>query len=238
MSAIASHLNSRHCQRQCISSLGHWLPRAIWVIMTFGLCRVFYKTWPYVPRAVDAGSDGLPFVVNTNHGFAEWNIIVGKLKKQWKQICLGCALILSLAVALLQIDLVLKSTIGRTTAIMSFIFSSAGLVLGTSFRLIIHRSKDGKCPNQWIKASQSLDNLESIRFWSFPALPLSLLVWSVIFCFITVLGLPWAVQNGSAESGSAAMRRGEIISVSFLMILTAMVIAPVYRGIKFARELC
>ncbi|KAF8189729.1 hypothetical protein BJ912DRAFT_1042137, partial [Pholiota molesta] len=60
------------------------------------------------------------------------------MKKEWKQISLGCALILTLSVALLQINLVLQSTIGRTTAIATFILSGAGLVLSITFRLVIN----------------------------------------------------------------------------------------------------
>lgn len=61
---------------------------------------------------------------------------------------------ISLSVALLQIDLVLQSVIGRTTAIMAFLLSGAGLLLSTIFRLVIRQSRDGKCPNQWVKVSR------------------------------------------------------------------------------------
>jgi hypothetical protein len=60
-----------------------------------------------------------------------------------------------LSVALLQIDFVLQSTIGRTTAIATFILSGAGLVLSITFRLVINRPRDGKCPNRLIRVRSS-----------------------------------------------------------------------------------
>ncbi|KAF8179849.1 hypothetical protein BJ912DRAFT_1045041 [Pholiota molesta] len=85
--------------------IGNWLATSLWMIATLGLCRVFYKTWRLVPRSTRGVSEDLPFPVNTNNKSTQWKHILRKLKEEWKQIYLGCALILSISVALLQIDL-------------------------------------------------------------------------------------------------------------------------------------
>ncbi|KAF8189642.1 hypothetical protein BJ912DRAFT_1042072 [Pholiota molesta] len=202
-----------------------WIETLVWRIATLGRSFLIYKTMRFGQRTAGLPSFTTPsdFV---SRATAEWNLALQHTSKEWKMSCSGCALIAPLSMSMLQINSVFNDVLARTSTIAAFVFAVAGLVLSASLVLNLHQLNRRKCRNQWINASRSFGDLESIEFWSLLAFPMSLLMWSVIFFLITVLVLAWNIQDGSllSDSISGGKRAQSIISATFLMLL-AMTLA-------------
>ncbi|KAF9474622.1 hypothetical protein BDN70DRAFT_996938 [Pholiota conissans] len=214
---------------------GRRLLKTISQFGTLGLSRTFYEARRFKPTQVLPIH---PFTLDATRAI-QWNTVLRTLSREWKQISIASGLILTLSIALLQIDTILQNPLGRTTAVTAAILSGQSFILAGTFTSIIPRNQGYKWSCQWIEASLSFNNLVSVEFWLFLALPLSLLVWSTIFFIITILTLLW--NGGSvpveADGGESSSRLENIVGGIFVTTLTILSIGPGYRAIKFAREL-
>ncbi|KAF8966028.1 hypothetical protein BDZ97DRAFT_1917736 [Flammula alnicola] len=220
----------------------------VWMALTLGLARFYYTTWRLVQSqsttentSPDSPASSLGInVANVFLVHAKWHRLVRKLMKVWKLVRLGCALLLPLSIAFLQLDSVFNNVLGRTTAISAFIFSSTGLALSCLFIASKTTFNDRNFRNKWVEVSRSgLETMEAVEFWALLALPLSSLVWSVLFCVSTILIVVWTEQNGRGILTNGDYNVGQaafVSSATFLTTLTLTIIAQIYRAMKMFRR--
>ncbi|KAF8972105.1 hypothetical protein BDZ97DRAFT_1011644 [Flammula alnicola] len=232
--------------------------------LTLGLTRFYYTTWRLVQSqstTENTSPDGPASSLGINVAdvflvHAKWYRLVRKLMKVWKLVRLGCALLLPLSIAFLQLDSVINNVLGRTTAISAFIFSSTGLALSCLYMATKSTFSDRRFRNKWVEACtfpnkymfdvtmvlqasrSGLETMEAVEFWALLALPLSSLVWSVLFCVSTILIVVWTEQNGRGILTNGDYNVGQaafVSSATFLTTLTLTIIAQIYRAVKMFR---
>ncbi|KAF8959538.1 hypothetical protein BDZ97DRAFT_1837609 [Flammula alnicola] len=108
--------------------------------------------------------------------------------------------------------------------------------------------KDRNFRNKWVEAcifpnkytySIGFQTVEAVEFWALLALPLSSLIWSVLFCVSTILTVVWTEQNGGGVPKNGDYNVGQATFVSsarFLTTLTLTIIAQIYRAVKMFRQ--
>ncbi|KAF9474941.1 hypothetical protein BDN70DRAFT_996770 [Pholiota conissans] len=179
-----------------------WSFATLRIYRSFFSARKFLPTFPQDPGSHCSTNEYTAQIEECNNGESDldcqWRKVSKVLKKEWIYDSAGCALFLPISVSLLQIDSVSENIFGRTAAIAGFLFACAGVLLSAT--LILRFSQ--KYKDEWMKASESLDDLESVKFWSLVAFPRSCLLWSMMLCSAAVLMLAWTAQNGSLFSNS------------------------------------
>ncbi|KAF9474619.1 hypothetical protein BDN70DRAFT_959932 [Pholiota conissans] len=227
--------------RRCIVRAGSKFatllaPKVLTRILTFGISERYYNTRKFSPTLSLELLEVQPHPQHNEDANAKWDEVVMNFHDEWKIVSVGCGIGIPLSVGLLQIDSILQSTMGRTTAIMTFILSGAGFILAASFLIMIRvntRREERRCPSLWIEASRDFDHVVSIEFWTILAMPLCLFIWSAIFCAVTVLSLAWSGTNDNIIPGGGT----STLTGIWLLTFTLLMIGPVYRAITFVLQL-
>ncbi|PPQ88913.1 hypothetical protein CVT25_009148 [Psilocybe cyanescens] len=147
-----------------------------------GIHRILYKRWSlkakHGMRRLHNQEHSLdPTVIFVNQ--IKWNKTVRMMVTVWKLAWVCNAMILPLSIAVLQINSIITTTFGRTSALMSIAFSCAGLLSSGVYVSGKLDLKHKKMESKWREASREPKSAQSIEFWASISLPVSSLIWFV-----------------------------------------------------------
>ncbi|KDR69208.1 hypothetical protein GALMADRAFT_145609 [Galerina marginata CBS 339.88] len=199
----------------------HYIWGMLCMIYSAGMYRVYYARFRLKDRE---GGSRLEVIYDSN--YAQWAKTVRRMCGIWRLVRVGCGLLLPVSIALLQINGVIDSVFARTCTIVTAIFSGAGLL--TSGVYLFHRQelKDEITRRKWAHASRHPSEMESIEFWTCLALPVISLIWSILFCAVTVVCIAWTKPNSIVHEKQSTY----IASAVFVTALSLTTLVHLYKA--------
>ncbi|PPQ95841.1 hypothetical protein CVT26_015971 [Gymnopilus dilepis] len=113
-------------------------------------------------------------------GYRQWEDVLDHMKPIWKATRTACALLLSLSIALLQINGLIDDPLARYFLILSCIFSGGGLTVSSIYVAMESKLANIKVRDKWISASRNPGSIASMDFWACLATPVSSVIWQVV----------------------------------------------------------
>ncbi|KAF8972070.1 hypothetical protein BDZ97DRAFT_1752689 [Flammula alnicola] len=124
-----------------------------------------------------------------------WQGAVKNLTKIWALVCKGGVVLLPMSLTLLQFGGT-KSTLARTLTIAACVCAGGAFILSAIFISMRSRLSRGSVGNLWAEASPTLSSPGALTFWVTLVSPMSYIIWSLLFCVLTVLVVSWNKDVG------------------------------------------
>ncbi|KAF8965702.1 hypothetical protein BDZ97DRAFT_1756995 [Flammula alnicola] len=167
----------------------------LWTVLTLGLLPAYYAE--YREERIGTEISSLPVPSDTQ--VRSWQSIVKNLTKSWVLVCKGGVVLLPMSLTLLQFG-GMKSTLARMLTIAACVCAGGAFIL--SAILISMRSKlsRGSIGNLWAEASPTLSTPGALTFWVTLVSPMSYMIWSLLFCVLTLLVVSWNKYIGEGTT--------------------------------------
>ncbi|KAF8966033.1 hypothetical protein BDZ97DRAFT_1756755 [Flammula alnicola] len=213
----------------------HTIFIVLWTALTLGLLPVYYAEH----RAETTGAETASLPPPADTAVRAWKVVTRDLIKVWALCTTEAYLVLRLSLALLQIPGVTESTLARTSTISACVCSGSAFLLSAMFISMRSKLNCGRIAHLWIEASPSLSAPKALIFWTTLASPMSYLIWSLLFCILTLLVVSWNRYIGGGPSpdggNSADTKAAFITSGVFLTSLIVGTVVQVRRAISLVR---
>ncbi|KAF8959535.1 hypothetical protein BDZ97DRAFT_1390232 [Flammula alnicola] len=213
----------------------HTIVIVLWTALTLGLLPVYYAEY----RAETTGAETASLPPPADTEVRSWKVVARDLIKVWTLVCKGGLVLCPLSLTLLQIPGVTESTLARTSTIAACVCGGSAFLLSAVFISMRSKLNRGKIAHLWIEASPSLSTPKALTFWTTLVSPISYLIWSLIFCILTLLLVAWNryVGGGPTPDGgnSADTKAAFIMSGAFLTSLIVGTVVQVRRAISLVR---
>ncbi|KAF8959540.1 hypothetical protein BDZ97DRAFT_1922887 [Flammula alnicola] len=216
-------------------NIKHTIFIVLWTTLTLGLLPVYYAEY----RAETAGEETASLPPPADTEIRSWKAIARDLIKIWTLVCKGGLGLCPLSLTMLQIHGVTESTLARTSTIAACVCGGSAFLLSAVFISMRSKLNRGKIAHLWVEASPSLSVPEAVIFWTTLVSPMSYLIWSILFCVLTLLVVSWNKYIGGGIAPDAGNSEGAkpafIISGVFLTTLIIETIVQVRRAIALIR---
>ncbi|KAF8972108.1 hypothetical protein BDZ97DRAFT_1913348 [Flammula alnicola] len=213
----------------------HTIFIALWTALTLGLLPVYYAE--YRAETTGAETASLPSPADTE--VQSWNNVARDLINIWALVCKGGLVLCPLSLTLLQIPGVTESTLARTSTIAACVCSGSAFLLSAVFISMESKLNRGQIAHLWVEASSSLSASKALTFWTTLVSPMSYLIWSLLFCILTLLVVSWNryIGGGPTPDGgnSADTKAAFITSGVFLTSLIVGTVVQVRRAISLVQ---
>ncbi|KAF8959532.1 hypothetical protein BDZ97DRAFT_1922881 [Flammula alnicola] len=208
---------------------------ALWTTLTLGLLPVYYAEY----RAETTGAETASLPPPADTEVRSWKAVARDLTKVWALCTTEAYLVLRLSLTLLQIPGVTESILARTSTIAACVCGGSAFLLSAVFISMRSKFNRGKIAHLWVEASPSLSAPKALTFWTTLVSPMSYLIWSLIFCILTLLVVSWNryIGRGPSPDGgnSADTKAAFIASGVFLTSLIIGAVVQVHRAISLVR---
>ncbi|KAF8956693.1 hypothetical protein BDZ97DRAFT_1925229 [Flammula alnicola] len=216
-------------------NIRHTICIVLWTTLTLGLLPVYYAE--YRAETTGAETASLPSPADTE--VRSWKDVTKDLIKIWVLVCKGGLFLGPLSLTLLQIHGVTDSTLARTLTIAACVCGGSAFLLSAVFISMRSKLSRGRVAHLWVEASPSLSAPKAVIFWTTLVSPMSYLMWSMLFCILTLLVVAWNKYTGGGITPDAGNSEGAkpalIISGVFLTTLIIGSIVQVRRAIALIR---
>ncbi|KAF8966030.1 hypothetical protein BDZ97DRAFT_1917738 [Flammula alnicola] len=213
----------------------HTIFIVLWTTLTLGLLPVYYAEY----RAETTGAEAASLPPPADTEVRSWKVVARDLTKIWALVCKGGLVLCPLSLTLLQIPGVTESTLARTSTIAACVCGSSAFLLSAVFISMRSKLNGGKIAHLWIEVSPSLSAPKALVFWTTLVSPMSYLIWSLLFCVLTLLVVSWNTYIGGGPTpdggNSAETKAAFITSGVFLTSLIIGTVVQVYRAISLVR---
>ncbi|KAF8959536.1 hypothetical protein BDZ97DRAFT_1922883 [Flammula alnicola] len=213
----------------------HTIVIVLWTALTLGLLPVYYAEY----RAETTGAETASLPPPADTEVRSWKVVARDLIKVWALGTTETYLVLRLSLTLLQIPGVIGSTLPRTLTIAACVCGGSAFLLSAVFISMRSKLNRGKIAHLWVEASPSLSAPEALVFWTTLVSPMSYLIWSLLFCILTLLVVSWNryIGGGPTPDGgnSANTKAAFITSGVFLTSLIIGTVVQIRRAISLVR---
>ncbi|KAF8958484.1 hypothetical protein BDZ97DRAFT_1442496 [Flammula alnicola] len=216
-------------------NISHTIFIVLWTTLTLGLLPVYYAEY----RAETTGAETVSLPSPADTEVRSWKDVAKDLIKIWALVCKGGLFLCPLSLTLLQIHGVTESTLARTSTIAACVCGGSAFLLSAVFISMRSKLNRGRVAHLWVEASPSLSAPKAVIFWTTLVSPMSYLMWSMLFCILTLLVVAWNKYIGGGITPDAGNSEGAkpafIISGVFLTTLIIGSIVQVRRAIALIR---
>ncbi|KAF8972072.1 hypothetical protein BDZ97DRAFT_1752691 [Flammula alnicola] len=167
----------------------------LWTVLTLGLLPAYYAEYREEMTATETPS--LPAPADTER--RSWKDVARDMMKVWALVCKGGLVLCPMSLTLLQFG-GMKSTLARTLTIAACICAGGAFILSAIFISMRSKLSRGSIGNLWVEASPTLSSPGALTFWVTLVSPMSYMIWSLLYCVLTLLVISWNKYVGGGTT--------------------------------------
>ncbi|KAF8972097.1 hypothetical protein BDZ97DRAFT_1752709 [Flammula alnicola] len=233
---VNSFDSSRHGPWYCLESLPGPIIYVQHAVNCFCMFQSFCATIIYhrmfcfkgIADLDAAESGGLSLSEETA---SRWETTLNRISSGWKMILSGATLVLLPSLpGMLQLQPIFNNALSRTFVIASLLLTCASFICSLLYIGFKRSFLTPRMVDQWKAAAD-----HNSEFWRLIALPLSFIIWAVIFFIAAVLFLAWSGIAGSSSDTTVSPGAGNAVmplSGIFITSMFVVCVAKVYFAIN------